>query len=178
MNPRTRSRKVFVALPSVALAKPKKGHAKLIVPTFKTLVSRLRESGFEVFCPYDDCDWDPTKFDLPEDAIKRDWERVNWCDHFVAYPCFNNSISGGVHVEIGWATALGKPCTILAEGPVFTHSVMLQGLSTIYDAQLFQFEKDVLEVFSELVERILNCQKRVANSKVIPFDQILRRKNR
>ena len=75
-------------------------------------------------------------------CTKKDFNEVKNCDLFLAI--VGNPPSGGVHIELGWASALDKKIILLLhEG--FDYSPLVSGLSSVTNAKIIRFknEKDI-----------------------------------
>jgi len=71
-----------------------------------------------------------------------DYQEVGKCDVFICFP----SNSGGVHIELGWASAMKKKIVLfLKEGK--NYSPLVYGLSKLTQVELFNYrnEEDILE---------------------------------
>ena len=127
-----------------------------LVASFKEIVENLRESEHTVYCALDLYKWQSDGFKSPKEAIEIDWKEIQKADHVIACPTVNDDASSGVHVEIGWATALKKPLTILIHRSAADQTVMVTGLIThsYFNVQIFQYENEPLEILDKLIERI------------------------
>jgi len=79
----------------------------------------------------------------PETCTKMDLEEIKKCDLFMAMP--GNPPSGGVHVELGWASALNKKILLLLKkhggySPLVTGLGIIGKVETIY----FRSQSDLL----------------------------------
>ncbi len=68
----------------------------------------------------------------PEECTKSDFDAVKDSDFLIVIPgnSISKGISGGVHIELGWASALNKKMHILIEED-FQYSPVLLGLNTL-----------------------------------------------
>lgn len=93
-----------------------------------TLVS----SGWEPLLPHRESDWG-RQYLQPSETARRCLDLVCACDLLVAYP----KNSRGVHIEMGYAAALGKPIlVILDEGE--REAAMVAGLGSVTTVQFIR----------------------------------------
>ncbi|WP_218941191.1 nucleoside 2-deoxyribosyltransferase [Salinispora sp. H7-4] len=67
----------------------------------------------------------------------RDFAWMQECDLFVAFP--GHPVSPGTHVEIGWASALGRPTVLLRE-PGVEPAALIAGLSAVAPVTYLDYE--------------------------------------
>lgn len=79
-------------------------------------------------------------------CTKLDLEEIQQCDLFIAMP--GNPPSGGVHIELGWASAIGKKIILLLRKNG-EYSPLIKGLDTVGDVTTIIFENE-----QELFERL------------------------
>ena len=130
---------------------------KLHLASFIGLVRLLEDNTHDVYCALRCYHWKYSGLATPENAVKRDWEEVQKADHIIACPIVGDSSSQGVHVEVGWATALKKPLSILIHRPQPKYSVMITGLKKHrdFDVKYFYYNTDPSrEVFSDLIQHL------------------------
>jgi len=82
----------------------------------------------------------------PETCTKLDLEEIKKCDLFVAMP--GNPASGGVHVELGWASALNKEILLLLKENSH-YSPLVTGLHKVSKAKIIYFKNQ-----ADLLDRI------------------------
>lgn len=82
----------------------------------------------------------------PEVCTSLDFEEIQKCDLFIAIP--SNPPSGGVHIELGWASAIKKEI-ILCIKKTGKYSPLVQGLHKISNSKTIIFEN-----YSELPKKI------------------------
>jgi nucleoside 2-deoxyribosyltransferase len=75
----------------------------------------------------------------PHVCTKKDYDEVKNCDVFVAV--VGNPASGGVQVELGWASALNKKIIVLLYGNG-KYSPLVDGLSSVADAKIIRVEDE------------------------------------
>ena len=124
--------KVFISCPFTGLCKNNKYEIKDEYKTFfNKLVENLEEKGCEYYLAIKRENWG-LNHKGPEECTRSDFEGVKSSDVLIVIPGNKNSngISGGVHVELGWASAMKKKMHILVEDG-FEYSPVLMGLNTL-----------------------------------------------
>jgi len=111
------------------------------------LVEILEEAGYRVFSAHLVEDFgDLTPAENSADIVTRDHGWMQRCDVYVAvFPRNGGEFirSDGTHVEIGWASALGKPIVLVGDGiPSKENSHLVRGLGAITRVQFVPI-KDV-----------------------------------
>jgi nucleoside 2-deoxyribosyltransferase len=76
----------------------------------------------------------------PEECTKIDFDEISACDRFVAYP--GAIASPGTHVELGWASALGKDITLLLQDGV-EYAFLVRGLPVLTRVRTFAYRDEV-----------------------------------
>lgn len=128
-NPR---RTAFLAGPFKGVVDQKTG----IMRTFdreryEVLIDHLEDRGYTVYNAHKRESWG-ANFLTPEECTRLDYEQIEDCDLFVAFP--GCPASPGTHIEIGWAAALGKQLMLLLEEG-HTYAYLIQGLHTVGDVR-------------------------------------------
>ncbi|MDD4081920.1 MAG: hypothetical protein PHD05_00900 [Sphaerochaetaceae bacterium] len=82
----------------------------------------------------------------PDICTPLDFDEIKQCDLFIAIP--SNPPSGGVHIELGWASAINKDI-VLCMHTKGQYSPLIHGLDKISKSK-----KIVFENYIELVEKI------------------------
>lgn len=88
------------------------------------------------------------------ECTTRDLEWMRRCDLFVAFP--GEPVSPGTHVEIGWASALGRPTVLLTE-PGRSYAALVTGLPSVAPVRLLvhhggrTFPDELAAVVAELL---------------------------
>jgi len=90
----------------------------------------------------------------PDEATLRDFTEISESDLFIAFP--GVPPSPGTHVEIGWASALGKPMVLLLERNQ-KHTFLVTGLQTIANVEFVWFDDptDVLADVEVAVAKVI-----------------------
>lgn len=104
---------------------------------FRGLLSAIRSTlviaGYDVFLAHEREKWGAAL--LPADyCTPLDLDELRRSEAVVALP----RCSGGVHIELGWASALRKPILLLLE-PGYDYSPLVHGLHTVTVAKSIPF---------------------------------------
>ncbi|HET9898410.1 MAG TPA: nucleoside 2-deoxyribosyltransferase [Streptosporangiaceae bacterium] len=122
------ARKVFLGGPFKSLIDPGTGQMHVRdQELFGALIRRLEDDGCEVHNAHRREGWGAASM-TPEECTRLDFTEISRCDVFVAFP--GHPASPGTHVEIGWASAMGKPIVLLLnEG--CDYAFLIRGLHTV-----------------------------------------------
>jgi len=102
----------------------------------RATLGELRRAGYEAFSAHEDEKWGEA-WARPALCTPRDRDLVERADLVVAIP--GPPTSGGVHIELGWASAAGKPMIVfLSEG--WVPSQLVLGLPFISPTQLVRVQ--------------------------------------
>jgi len=119
---------IFFATPFTGNIAPQNGRVRR---DFEMLVKRvldsLRAMGHTVFLALEREEWGEALMP-PEICSALDYREMRQCDVVVAIP--GNPASGGVHVELGWASNMRKPIILLL-GEDGQYSPLVHGLPMI-----------------------------------------------
>lgn len=127
MDPR-RDRRAFLAGPFKALVDQRTGAMRSADRArFESLIDRLERDGYQVHNAHRREAWG-SAFLSPEECTRLDFEEISGCDVFIAFP--GVPASPGTHIEIGWASALGKPIVLLLEEG-HDYAFLVRGLHTV-----------------------------------------------
>ena len=119
---------------------------------FEKITEELKKQNIEYFCSQEREEWG-SKYVSPKESIKADITGIKKCNLFIAIP--GNPISGGVHVEIGWASGLDKKIILFLEENV-EYSPMILGLPEICNCKFIYYKKLISE---KTVDLIINTIK-------------------
>ena len=115
------------------------------------LKCQLEKNGHTVISAHEREDWGESILP-PNECTKLDHKEISEADILVAYP--GNPPSGGVHIELGWASALGKTIIVISKCND-VYSPLVVGLSEIttvinvtYD-DIFEFPNKLNEILNE-----------------------------
>lgn len=124
--------KVFISCPFTGLCENDRYEVKDEYKLFfEKLINLITEKGLDYYLAVKRENWG-IEHKGPEECTLSDYEGVKTSDFLIVIPGNNESkgISGGVHVELGWASALKKKIHILLEDN-FTYSPVVLGLATL-----------------------------------------------
>lgn len=110
---------------------------------------KLIESGHEVFLSHFREEWGKQLM-TPEECTKADLIEMYKSDLVVAFPGY--PLSGGVHIEMGWASALEKKVNMFIKNGE-SYSPLIVGLHSVTDVQYYTYD-DYME--SGLAEKIVS----------------------
>ena len=123
-----RLKSVFVAGPFIGVIDPETGRMReRDQHLIESLVEHFADGGAEVYNAHRRELWG-VKLMQPLEYTRLDYEGVAACDVFVVQPGAPASL--GTHVELGWASALGKPIVLLLD-PEATYAGMVLGLASL-----------------------------------------------
>jgi hypothetical protein len=144
-------RTAFLAGPFKAIVDPATGVLRPFDRgRFEALIDYLEARGYTVHNAHRRESWGAA-FLSPEECTRLDYEQIHDCDLFVAFP--GSPASPGTHIEIGWATAFGKPMILLLEDG-HTYAYLVQGLHSVGDVRYVHMPRDEtgLGLFAAAVE--------------------------
>lgn len=125
--PLQQTRSVFLAGPFKALVDADGSMNTEARTRFETLISRLEDEGYHVYNAHRRESWG-ANFLTPDECTRLDYDEISASTVFVAFP--GHPSSPGTHIEIGWASALGKPIVLLLEEDA-DYAFLIQGLHTV-----------------------------------------------
>lgn len=93
----------------------------------------------------------------PEECTVSDYEGVKTSDFLIVIPGnkVSKGISGGVHIELGWASALKKKMHILIEDN-FEYSPVLMGLNSLSETHYHKCNEFLSDNMLKIIEDIIN----------------------
>lgn len=144
---------VFVAGPFFKLIDPATGqmpHRQR--ERFEKLIDHFESSGCRVFNAHKREKWGEV-FLEPGEFTRLDYDEIAASDVVVAVP--GPPASLGTHIELGWASALGKPVVLLLERDE-DYAMMLYGLQRIVSTVIVQTDDGYFEM-SALDEALVSA---------------------
>lgn len=78
----------------------------------------------------------------PADCTRVDYEEISRCDCFIAFP--GAPASPGTHIELGWASALGKPVIMLLETGA-AYAYLVQGLHQVTHVETIYYQDNQVD---------------------------------
>ena len=148
--------KVFVSCPFSGILDEK---TKLVKDEYRyffdELVSFFNDNKIDYYLAITRENWG-LDYVSPEDSVKSDYEGVKSSDVLIVIP--GNPISGGVHIELGWASALCKNMHIFLEnGKKYSPVVMgLNALSKVeyHNSNTFP-SRELLDDIKSTISRLV-----------------------
>jgi hypothetical protein len=138
---------VFLGGPFKALIDPATGRLPQPVRRrYATLIAAFEDEGWEVLSAHRTEDWGAGLVS-DTDCTRRDLAWMRRCSVFVAFP--GDPASPGTHVELGWASALGRPTVVLVE-PGTQAAALVSGLPAVAPVQIVEY-RDEPDHVSEVV---------------------------
>lgn len=120
------------------------------IKEMQSLLEHLRSKGFAAASSHERENWGETRYS-PEKCTPLDLEEIKKSDILLAIP--GNPPSGGVHIELGWASALGKKIIVLLEEG-HTYSNLVHGLPMLTNTVFIRY-KMIDKTFKDL-DRVLD----------------------
>jgi nucleoside 2-deoxyribosyltransferase len=155
---------VFVGGPIQHAIQPN-GFVGSLQDAITTAIETVKDNGGNIFSAHVvEKFGDDTAAFTPEQVSVRDFRWMKKCDVFVPIlPVLADQTlrrTDGTHVELGWATALGRPIVLVTKQPfVESASHLLKGLHRVGAVQTIDFD-EFTEKPSLLVEAILASTER------------------
>lgn len=109
-----------------------------------SMINYLEDKGYSVHNAHKREKWGK-EFMTPDECTKVDYDEIEKCDIFIAFPGIPPS--PGTHIEIGWASALKKKIYILLEQKDENYAYLVRGLHTVADVTYitYQGEKECMD---------------------------------
>ena len=138
--------KVFVAAPFAGLMKGRRID-KSFASILRAVIQQLRSAGFQTLNAHEQENWGES-WTAPEISTVRDKQQIAVADLIVAIP--GPPFSGGVHIELGWASAMGKPILVLLSREA-EYSQLVLGLPAVSHVHLMYYDQ-IAEIPCKLQE--------------------------
>lgn len=140
--------RIFIAYPFTSKLRENGLLPKEYVEELMTLKRELEKMGNKVILAHEREGWGKDILP-PEVCTKLDFEEIVKADLILAYP--GNPPSGGVHIELGWASALGKRIIIIKKSND-NYSPLVDGLWEITSVKYISYSEykrivDELKIF-------------------------------
>ena len=135
-------KRIFLAGPFKSLVDDQTGMmSDTSIGLFKPIIEHFENSGWKVHSAHRREGWG-REFMTPDDCTRVDYEEIARCDFFVAFP--GSPASPGTHIELGWASALGKPVIMLLEADK-TYAYLVQGLRQVTHVESIVYENNRID---------------------------------
>jgi len=150
--------KIFFAYPFTQLIESKTGLCDdTTVGFINTVIRKFNADGHSVFSAHLREKFGEEIMDA-KTATRLDYDEMVTTDMVVAFPG-QFPISGGVHVEMGWASALKKPIVLLLHAEQ-QYSPMIEGLHTVTNVKYIRFnhnynENDIISLIFNSVDEMM-----------------------
>ncbi|MFI9204061.1 nucleoside 2-deoxyribosyltransferase [Streptomyces sp. NPDC053048] len=129
-------RSVFLAGPFMGLLDPATGEMPDPARTpFALLIRHFEQQGLEVYNAHRREMWG-AELMAPDQCTALDQKEIEKADVFVALP--GAPASPGTHIEIGWASAFGKPIVLLLEEGA-EYAFLVRGLRSVATVEYVRY---------------------------------------
>lgn len=145
--------KVFFAIPYSQLCDEKYEVKKEYRIFLERLVNETKKLGCEYFLAHERENWGK-EYSSAEESTQIDFNTIKNSDLVCVIPGVPNS--GGVHVEIGWASANKRKMRIFLKKD-YPYSPMVTGIHKLTDAKYYYYNNDFEE---DLLNSIIDCIKK------------------
>lgn len=145
--------KVFFAIPYSQLCDEKYEVKKEYRIFLERLINETKKLGCDYFLAHEREDWGK-KYSSAEESTQIDFNTIKSSDLICIIPGVPNS--GGVHVEVGWASANKKKIRIFLKKD-YHYSPMITGIHKLTDTKYYYYDNDFDE---SLLNSIINCIKK------------------
>ena len=145
--------KVFLAMPYSQLCDEKYELKEEYKKFFTSITKELKKIGCEYFLAHEREKWGK-KYTSAEESTIIDFETIKKTDLVCMIPGVPNS--GGVHVELGWASANKRKLKIFLKKN-YHYSPMVTGIHSLTNTEYFYYDEDYSD---DLVNMIIECIKK------------------
>jgi hypothetical protein len=133
---------MFLAGPFKALVNPETGMmSERNIHLFNGIIEHFERRGWDVHCAHKREGWG-REFMSPALCTRIDFDEISKCDYFVAFP--GSPASPGTHIELGWASALGKRVILLQEVGK-EYAFLVRGLGEIATTRRVEYSGEDLD---------------------------------
>lgn len=146
--------KVFLAIPYSQLCDESYEVKAEYKEFFTKLTNELKKINCDYFLAHEREKWGKT-YSSAEESTSIDFETIKSVDFVCAIPGVPSS--GGVHVEMGWASANKRKMIIFLKNG-YSYSPMVTGIHCLTEANYVYYNQDYSD---ELIELIMNSIKNV-----------------
>lgn len=145
--------KVFFAIPYSQLCDEKYEVKKEYRIFLEKLINETKKIGCDYFLAHERENWGK-EYSSAEESIQIDFNTIKNSDLVCVIPGVPNS--GGVHVEIGWASANKRKMRIFLKKD-YPYSPMVTGVHKLTDAKYYYYDEDFGE---DLLNSMIDCIKK------------------
>lgn len=145
--------KVFFAIPYSQLCDEKYEVKKEYRIFLEKLINETKKIGYDYFLAHERENWGK-EYSSAEESIQIDFNTIKNSDLVCVIPGVPNS--GGVHVEIGWASANKRKMRIFLKKD-YPYSPMVTGVHKLTDAKYYYYDEDFGE---DLLNSMIDCIKK------------------
>jgi len=139
---------IFICFPFSQLIDKKTG---IVCEEQQKFLANLRmalvKEGHEVFLAHYREKWGKELMG-PLECTVDDFRQMKSTDLVIAFP--GDPISGGVHIELGWASALNKKIVMFLKDGV-EYSPLILGLSTVTETDTIYYKENVTETMEKIL---------------------------
>lgn len=144
--------KIFFAIPYSQLCDEKYEVKKEYREFLEKIIAETKKLGCDYFLAHERENWGK-EYISAEESTQIDFETIKNSDLVCVIPGVLNS--GGVHVEIGWASANKRKMRIFLKKD-YPYSPMVTGIHELTDTKYYYYDNDFGK---NLLELIINCIK-------------------
>lgn len=145
--------KVFFAIPYSQLCDEKYEVKKEYRIFLEKLINETKKIGCDYFLAHERENWGK-EYSSAEESTQIDFNTIKNSDLVCVIPGVPNS--GGVHVEIGWASANKRKMRIFLKKD-YPYSPMVTGVHKLTDAKYYYYDEDFGE---DLLNLMIDCIKK------------------
>lgn len=145
--------KVFFAIPYSQLCNEKYEVKKEYRIFLENLINETKKLRCDYFLAHERENWGK-EYSSAEESTQIDFNTIKNSDLVCVIPGVPNS--GGVHVEIGWASANKRKMRIFLKKD-YSYSPMVTGIHKLTDAKYYYYDEDFGE---DLLNSIIDCIKK------------------
>ena len=145
--------KVFFAIPYSQLCDEKYEVKKEYRIFLEKLINETKKIGCDYFLAHERENWGK-EYSSAEESTQIDFNTIKNSDLVCVIPGVPNS--GGVHVEIGWASANKRKMRIFLKKD-YPYSPMVTGVHKLTDAKYYYYDEDFGE---DLLNSMIDCIKK------------------
>jgi hypothetical protein len=152
--------KVFISCPFTGLCEKENYVVKKeYQPFFNNLIDLIKRYDMDYYLAIKRENWG-VDHKGPQECTLSDYNGVKDSDFLIVIPgnTISNGISGGVHIELGWASALNKKMHILLENN-YNYSPVVMGLNTLCEVDYYNCDTFLDDKMLAQIENILKKEK-------------------